>query len=52
MTTDPTDFTKKDKTYQLSSPKSGFFYHCGVWLDMNGDGRLDILTARSNAQAG
>jgi hypothetical protein len=31
---------------ELSTPKSGWFYHRAVWKDMNGDGKLDILTAR------
>jgi len=33
---------------QLSTNKAGFFYHTATWADMNGDGRLDILTARAS----
>lgn len=36
--------------HQISELKSGYFYHEGEWIDMNGDGRLDYLTARSNAK--
>ena len=32
---------------QLSSPKKDYWYHHAIWVDMNGDGRLDILTARA-----
>jgi hypothetical protein len=38
--------------HQISTLKSGYFYHAGEWLDINGDGRKDYLTARTNAQAG
>ena len=38
--------------HQISTLKSGYFYHAGEWIDINGDGRLDFLTARSNAQNG
>eukprot|EP00455_Lapot_gusevi_P009013 TRINITY_DN13_c0_g1_i5.p1 TRINITY_DN13_c0_g1~~TRINITY_DN13_c0_g1_i5.p1 ORF type:complete len:405 (-),score=164.36 TRINITY_DN13_c0_g1_i5:108-1322(-) len=31
----------------LAKPKSGWFYHRAKWVDMNGDGRLDVLTARA-----
>ena len=30
--------------------KSGYFYHVGFWIDLNGDGRKDYLTARSDAK--
>ena len=49
---DPTDITKTTNTYRLSAKKNGYFYHMGKWLDLNGDGRKDFLTARSNAQVG
>lgn len=52
ITTDPNDVTGKANVYQLTTLKSGFFYHKGIWIDMDGDGRKDYLTARSNAQAG
>lgn len=32
---------------ELTSPKLGWFHHMVVWRDMNGDGRLDVLTARA-----
>ena len=32
---------------QLTSQKSSWFYGMVQWRDMNGDGRLDILTARA-----
>lgn len=51
VTTDPADITKIQKRYQLTTQKSGYFYHTGKWVDMNGDGLLDFVTARSNAKA-
>lgn len=33
--------------FVISTKKPGFFYHRLVWIDMNGDGRLDALTARA-----
>lgn len=50
MTVDETDITKTTGTFEISAKKSGYFYHMGEWLDMNGDGRKDFLTARSNAK--
>jgi hypothetical protein len=47
-----TDLQSQEVLYQISPHKSGFFYHTGVWVDIDGDGRKDYLTARSNAQAG
>jgi hypothetical protein len=32
--------------FVLSTPKKGWFFHRSEWIDMNGDGRKDILTAR------
>lgn len=32
---------------ELSAPKAGWFYHRVLWVDMNGDGKLDLLTARA-----
>jgi hypothetical protein len=52
ITTDPKDVTVKEQVYKISAPKSGYFYHMGVWIDMDGDGRKDYLTARTNAKAG
>jgi hypothetical protein len=44
------DITKSIETFQISSKKNGYFYHMGKWVDLNGDGRKDFLTARSNAK--
>ena len=32
---------------EITSPKLSWFYHMVVWRDMNGDGLLDIITARA-----
>lgn len=48
---DHTDVTKSLGKYTLSK-KKGYFHHMGFWVDLNGDGRKDFLTARSNAKAG
>lgn len=50
ITMDANDITKTTGTFKLSAKKSGYFYHMGEWVDMNGDGRKDFLTARSNAK--
>ena len=43
---------KKDGTFgkliQISRKKFTWFYHFTFWIDMNGDGRLDCLTARAS----
>lgn len=49
LTTQTGDVTKKQQVYQISPSKAGYFYHRGDWVDMDGDGRKDYLTARSNA---
>ena len=49
---DPTDLTKTVDTVRIAVKRSNFFYHMGYWVDLNGDGRLDLITARSNAKAG
>jgi hypothetical protein len=46
---DPKDITKTTGTVEISANKKGYFYHMGYWVDLNGDGRKDFLTARSNA---
>ena len=33
--------------FKISTDKSGYFYHRTVFADINGDGALDILTARA-----
>ena len=52
MTLNQSDVTKMSKVIQISPHKEGYFYHMGVWVDIDGDGRKDYLTARSNAKAG
>lgn len=34
--------------HKISTDKSGFFYHRAIWMDMNGDGKLDVVAARAN----
>ena len=36
------------KPIEITSRKTGWFYHMVVWRDMNGDGLLDAVTARAN----
>jgi len=52
MRMDDTDLTKTEFVVKISEELDGYFYHMGEWLDLNGDGRLDFLTARSNAAPG
>lgn len=40
------------KTIKLSPFKSKVWYHTGHWIDLNGDGRKDLLIARTNSQKG
>ena len=49
---DPTDLTATTGTVKISPDKNGYFYHMGQWVDLNGDGRKDFITARSNAKPG
>ena len=49
---DSEDITKTNGTVKISPDKDDYFYHMGEWIDLNGDGRKDFLTARSNANAG
>ena len=49
---DDTDVTKVVNTVKISPLKENYFYHMGQWMDLNNDGRLDFITARSNAKAG
>lgn len=51
ITMDPSDITKTVSTTKISPKKDGYFYHMGEWVDLNGDGRKDFITARSNAKA-
>ena len=52
VTIDDNDITKTTGTVKISTEPKGFFYHMGEWFDLNGDGRKDFLTARSNAKKG
>jgi hypothetical protein len=52
LTTDPADVTKHTGSYKITKEKKDYFYHMGRWVDLNNDGRLDFLTARSNAKSG
>jgi len=47
---DDEDITKTVSTTKISEKKKGYFYHMGYWVDLNRDGRLDYITARSNAK--
>lgn len=52
VTMDATDITLATGTFKISPKEDGYFYHMGEWIDMNGDGRKDFVTAKSNAKAG
>lgn len=52
LATDPKDVTNMQQLYKISSPRPGYYYHMGFWIDMDGDGRKDFLTARTNTKAG
>ena len=51
-TIDAHDITKVTGQHTITSNKDGYFYHMGEWIDLNGDGRKDFITAKSNAAAG
>jgi len=34
--------------YKVSVDEEGYFYHMGILRDVDGDGLLDILTAKTN----
>jgi hypothetical protein len=38
--------TENNISFKVTKDKSGFFYHRVIWHDMNGDGLLDLITAR------
>ena len=42
-------FTQTKETVEITAKKKDYFYHMGYWVDLNGDGRRDFITARSNA---
>lgn len=37
---------------ELTTLDPGYYYHIGYWVDLNGDGRLDFITARANSEVG
>jgi len=49
---DENELTKVVDTVKISDKKNNYFYHMGYWVDLNGDGRKDFITARSNAKKG
>lgn len=49
---DGSDVTKTVKTVTMTHNRKGYFYHMGFWMDLNGDGRKDFLTAKCNTKAG
>ena len=49
---DSNDLTTVVDTVEITAKKNNYFYHMGYWVDLNGDGRKDFLTARSNSKAG
>jgi len=52
ITMDPSNVTLTTSVTKISTEPKGYFYHMGYWVDLNGDGRKDFITARSNAKAG
>lgn len=52
ITMDPSNVTLTTAVTKISTEPKGYFYHMGYWVDLNGDGRKDFITARSNAKAG
>ena len=49
---DSSDITQTVETVKITEHKRNYFYHNGYWVDLNGDGRKDFITARSNAKKG
>ena len=52
MQMDATNLTEVLRTVTMTKNSNGYFYHTGFWIDLNGDGRKDYLTAKCNAKAG
>jgi len=52
LTISDNDISDATACYTITSNTVGYFYHMGEWIDMNGDGRKDFVTAKSNAKAG
>ena len=48
MLQDAEDITKTKKTVKLTKAINNYWYHTGHWVDMNGNGRKDLLIARTN----
>lgn len=46
---DNDDITKTTKTIRISPYIEKTWYHTGHWIDLNGDGRKDLLIARTNS---
>jgi len=49
---DPEDISKATKTQKITVDKGNYWYHTGEWIDLNGNGRLDLLTARTDSVRG
>ena len=52
MVMDSTDVTKTKQTIKLTEFIDNYWYHTVHWVDMNNDGRKDILTSRTNQTKG
>ena len=52
MVMDSSDVTKTQSTIKLTEFIDNYWYHTVHWIDMNNDGKKDILTSRGNQTAG
>ena len=52
MLQEKNDITKTKKTIKLAEDIPNYWYHKGHWVDMNGNGRKDLLIARTNYREG
>ncbi len=41
------DSNNKKDLFTITQSLSDTFYHTGLWVDLNGDGKLDLITART-----
>ena len=48
MVMDSSDVTKTQSTIKLTEFIDNYWYHTVHWIDMNNDGKKDILTSRGN----